>query len=77
MHKLLNCKDVSDEVKLLIQTAVKISEILYACEEKRTPKAVLQLYNCTWVHLELCHQLISHPRRCSRKALFGTYTFML
>ncbi len=76
-YKLLHCQDIDNDVKLLIQTAVKISQIFYASEEKRSPKAVLQLYNCTWLHHELCQQLIPHPRDCSKRAFCGTYLHAL
>lgn len=78
VHKLLHSLDDVDAiVKLLIQTAAQISQILYASEEKRTPKAVLQLYNCTWVHHELCLKLFPHPSKCTRQALFGIYLHAL
>ncbi len=39
----------------------------------RNPKTVLQLYNVTWVHHELCCQLIPHPKTQTRDKLYGTY----
>jgi len=62
-----------------MQTGVKISEIwdFYAREEKRTPKTVLQLYNCTWLHHELCQKLFANPRDCTRRAFFGIYLHSL
>ncbi len=77
VSKLVSQLDVDDSVKLLVQTAVKISQILYSCEEKRTPKAVLQLYNCTWMHYELCQEMVCSLRECSRKAFFGIYLHAL
>ena len=47
VFKLLHCQDVDADVKLLLQTGIKISEIFYACEEKRTQKnsfAAVQLH---------------------------------
>ena len=38
-----------------------ISQLLYAPECCLTPKSVLQLYNVTWLHHELCRELITHP----------------
>ena len=52
--KLLKEKDVDKRVKQLLCTLIKISELLYASECNRTPKSVLQLYNVTWLHHELC-----------------------
>jgi len=77
VYKLLHCLDVQAEVKLLLQTAAKISEILYASENKQTPKAVLQLYNCTWMHHELCLHLFVNPKESTTKAMFGTYLHAL
>ena len=49
INKLLHSLDVSSDIKNLLSTAVKISELLYSQESKRTPKSILQLYNCTWL----------------------------
>lgn len=43
VYKFLYSQDVEDNIKQLIQTAAKISEILYSPEEQRSPKRVLQL----------------------------------
>ena len=77
VYKLLHYLDVQAEVKLLLQTAAKISEILYASEDKQTPKAVLQLYNCTWMHHKLCLHLFFDPKESTTKAIFGTYLHAL
>jgi len=75
VYKILHCLDVQAEVKLLLQTATKISEILYASEDKQTPKAVLQLYNCTWMHHEL-YTCLSIPRKEQQRQSLAP-TFML
>ena len=77
VYKLLHYLDVQAEVKLLLQTAAKISGILYASEDKQTPKAVLQLYNCTWMHHKLCLHLFFDPKESTTKAIFGTYLHAL
>lgn len=43
----------------LLETIVRISHLLYMPESRRNPKMVLRLYNCTWLHHELCKQLFS------------------
>ena len=75
VYKLLHCLDIQVEVNLLLQTAVKIAEILYSSDEKRTPKTILQLYNCTWMHYELCQHL-PIPRNTLEKQS-SVSTFML
>ena len=52
-------KHTSTIVLKLIETAVDISEIMYADEVKRSPKSILRLYNSTWLHFKLCSQLLS------------------
>lgn len=43
----------------ILETAVRISEILYMFEEHRNPRNILRLYNLTWLHHELCNTLIT------------------
>ena len=57
----------------LLTTVVKISEILYLQDSKRTPKKVLQLYNCSWLHHELCLHFISSPKFQTLTHLFGQF----
>ena len=58
---------------MLLLTAVKISERLYSSDLKRTPKNILQLYNCTWLHHELCKSLFTKPKEITYEKLFGLY----
>lgn len=60
-------------ILLLIETAVDISESLYAEEAKRSPKAILRLYNSTWLHFELCSELLSSTSTLSHRRMFGVY----
>ena len=76
-YKLLHCLDVQAEVKLLLLTAAKISEILHASEDKQTPKAILQMCNCTWMHHELCLHLFVNPKESTTKEIFGIYLHTL
>jgi hypothetical protein len=61
----------------MLSTAVKISEILYSEDEKRTPKSILQLYNCTWLHHELCRAIFTALHDISYPRLFGSYLHAL
>ena len=71
--KVLKEKEVDDRVKQLPCTLVKICELLYASESSRTPRSVLQLYNVTWLHHELCCDLLPNPRVLTRERLYGVY----
>ncbi len=57
----------------LIETAVEISELLYAEESKRSPKSIFRFYNVTWIHFELCRELLSSPKVVTHRRLFGIY----
>lgn len=71
--KLLKHRDVNAMIQELLGTIVKISELLYANDMSRTPKAVLQLYNTTWLHHELCCHLIPNPRKQTSDHFYGVY----
>ena len=71
--KLLKLKDVDESVVLLLKTVVKIAQLLYLQESDRNPRTVLQLYNATWLHHELCCQLIPTPKTQSRERFYGIY----
>ncbi len=68
--KILNIPNVDDDLKQLLASLVKMSQILYVPDSGRNPKTVLQLYNVTWVHHELC---CPHPKTQTRDKLYGTY----
>ena len=61
---------VDTEVMQLMETVVKVSENLYADESKRSSRHILQLYNCCWLHHELCLTLFSH---LASTKFFGLY----
>ena len=63
---LLQHKEVDPLIIELLRTVVKASEILHQNDSKRSPKTVLQLYNVTWLHHELC-LLSSQPYRAVPK----------
>lgn len=63
--KLLQHEAACSEVVNLLRTVVMISELFYLRDSKRTPKTILQLYNITWLHHELCAHLIHSPKEQS------------
>ena len=50
---------VSGDILLLIETAVRISELLYMNDTERNTRNILRLYNCTWLHHKLCKKIIT------------------
>lgn len=64
------------DVQHLLKTVIQVSEILYSSDEKRTPRQVLQLYNNTWLHHELCRDLLTDITS-SRTNTFGIYLHAL
>ena len=61
----------------VVETAVDISSILYQEEIQRSPKAVLRLYNKTWLHFELCKELFSATSTVTHQKFFGIYLHAL
>ena len=70
--KLLNSTADTSVVNLL-ETIVRTSHLLYMPESRRSPKMVLRLYNCTWLHHELCKQLFSTLKSQTLSHFFGIY----
>ena len=64
---------VSTEIEAFIESAVRIAQLSYLADEKRTPRSILQLYNCTWYHHELLLSLIPQPHSITCQKLFGSY----
>ena len=56
---LLERVSTEEDILQLLETAVRICEILYLPSIQRSPKHILQLYNCTWLHHTLCRKLLS------------------
>ena len=50
----------NNDVLMLVQSAVCISEILYLPSSDRSPRKILKLYNACWLHHELCVSLFHH-----------------
>ncbi len=70
MNSLIQGHDFCENIQVLLATAVKISERLYSFSDKRTPKTILQLYNCTWLHHELWKSLFVTPKDISYGKFF-------
>ena len=71
-------RPVSSEILLLVETAVRISELLYMHDSNRNTRNILQLYNCVWLHHELYSKLIiTFHSGISHNKLFGTYLYAL
>ena len=68
---------VSNEIILLVKTAVRISELLYVHDSGRHTRNILQLYNCIWLHHELCSKLVSTFQNGMTYKFFGTYLYAL
>ena len=74
----LRHRPVSSEILLLVETAVRISELLYMHDSDRNTRNILQLYNCVWLHHELCSKLITtFHSGMSYNKLFGNYLHAL
>lgn len=73
LRLLKESSDIDSRLIDLMRTIVKISHILYQQDSERTPKAVLQLYNVTWVHHHLCLDLIGTPKEITTTKFYGVY----
>ena len=70
--------NVDPSILLLLETGVRLSELIYLPDEKRTPRRVLELYNITWLHHELCSKLFqSFHGDLSHSKFFGSYLHSL
>ncbi len=70
---LLSSEGVDRKVIMLVQSAVNMSKLLYLPDSSRTPKAILNLHNSTWLHHELCQELITNRHGQTLQRLFGVY----
>ena len=64
-------------IVMLLETVVRMSAILYSQDSRHNPKMILRLYNCSWLHHELCCDLLSCPKLQTRSHLFGAYLHSL
>ena len=77
LYFLLKDTDCGSRIVFLLQSIVKIGEIVYSCDAKRRPRQLLQLYNMCWLHMELCKDLLSAPEKVSKTKMFGHYIHAL
>ena len=54
-------------------SAVEITNLCYAHDNRRTPKSILCLYNRTFLHVYQCSILFSDPKSTTRRRMFGRY----
>ena len=71
-----NAKDINWKVSVLLQSMIRISEVMYAFDKERCAKLLLQLYNNAWLHHQLCYDLFQSPT-LSRNTLFGLHIHSL
>lgn len=65
---ILERAPTEEDVLKLLETAVRISVLMYLPSVQRSPKHILQLYNCTWLHHTLCRKLLS-----PESGFYGSY----
>ena len=70
---LLRRWTVHQHIVKMLETIVTMSEILYATDDKRSPWQILRLYNSTWLHHELCNDLLPNVKSIPRMKLFASY----
>lgn len=78
LYLYLQKQDISKNIKDLLETAIRMSEILYLSDAHRTQRRVLQLYNCSWFHHELCRELFTKVHAgMTQGKMFGSYLHAL
>ena len=70
---LLRNRQTPPLILQLMETAVEMSDIMYADENKRSPKLIFKFHNVTWLHFELCKELLSSPKSLTHRKMFGMY----
>lgn len=54
------------------------AELLYMGDESRNPRNILTLYNCTWLHHELCNKyFVRFHGSVTQNQFFGIYLHSL
>ena len=74
---IVNTSNADWKIQMLLQSAVICCEILYASDNERCPKLLLQLYNNTWIHHQICFEIFQCTSVKSRETLFGLYLHSL
>ena len=74
----LKQQNIHQHLHDLLDTAVRISQLLYLPAEKRTTQNILRLYNLTWYHHELCREMFTHLHAgMTKEKMFGNYLHAL
>ncbi len=69
---LVDCE--ADKTLIMIfQTAVELSDILYARPEERNATNILRLHNISFIHGMLCIQVFGQPQKMTSRKFFGRY----
>ena len=66
-------KSLSETPLLILETLSEMQQILYCEEEKRSPCLILRYYNQSWYHAILLKLLLKHPKKLTKRKLFGAY----
>ena len=74
----LRQQSIGKDLHNLVETAVRISEMIYLPAERHTPQNILRFYNLTWYHHELCRVLFLHLHAgMTKEKMFGNYLHTL
>ena len=73
LSQALRTTEVSENMRMIADTAVQICEILYTRDDRRSPRSILHLHNLTYLHGRLCSNAIHNPRSITKQNMFGHY----
>ena len=76
MDFLVHISVVNPYIVNLLESLIRVSEILYSSDEHRCSRTVLELYNDAWLHHELCRELLD-LLHMSRTEMYGNYLHAL
>ena len=76
VYLLIRTSVADIDIVRLLESLIRVSEILYSSYEHRSPHTVLELYNNAWLHHELCRELLD-PLHISRTKTYGNYLHAL
>jgi hypothetical protein len=66
-------KSLSETPLSILETLSEMQRILYCEEEKRNPCLILRYCNQSWYHAILLKLLLNHPKKLTKRKLFGAY----
>ena len=73
LYKALRDSGADDTLLTIFKTGVELSELLYACPDKRNPTSILRLHNVSFVHGMYCIQVFGQPNTMTSRRFFGRY----